>query len=330
MSIAAKLIVYNYYAQYNAVHKKYGESYNYYRIVQEYLTEAYVDGMSCIERDVNTLRNLKTGKCGFDDAVKIIDSQECIANLSRWYVSGKMEGMHSTVCAVLNQIDAILSVEARAQVGQHIWSLNDFENKINPDMLNCLQIILGRFEHFVRNGQLMRIANVFNPNFENVVGWWYNKFCVTTYVYRMLRDDDEILKSRLTKVVKQYVHLRDGFYVDEMYNCPRIINELYVRFCGIGKQHFNRHKTSCMYILFQYLRNETTQNEKDFICYRIIESFGKQCIDIYRDLKNLFDMLHVHAICDVDKNALMDLLCVDNEEIDVDCFYYVFESFLRK
>lgn len=85
-----------------------------------------------------------------------------------------------------------------------------------------------------------------------------------------------------------------------------------------------------MHILFQYLRGKTTQEEKSFPCYRVIKDFGRQCKDVYKNLKDVFDLLHAHSMSDKDKNSLMDLLCVmDCEEIDVDCFYYIFESFLN-
>ncbi|QCF61023.2 ac11 [Troides aeacus nucleopolyhedrovirus] len=334
MSLAAKLIIYNYYAKYNEVHDVYGESYHHYRIVQEYLSESYVNGMSCIQRDVTAMRLLKSGSCTFDEAVKMIDAGDCIESLSHWFSTSETMGIDDNVREVLEQIDALVPVSVRVQNGWQIFSLNNFEREISQDMLDCLQIILGRFECFMRNGKLLRIANVFNPN-KDVVGFWYNKFCVVTYVHRiMYRSVPAELVPRLSQAVKKFIRLRksdynDRLHVDESYNCPRVIAEIYGRFCGIGKEHFSKHKLSCMHILFQYLRGKTTLEEESFPCYSVIKDFGRQCKDVYKNLKDVFDLLHAHSMSDKDKNSLMDLLCVmDCEEIDVDCFYYIFESFL--
>ncbi|ABL75956.1 Mv-ORF4 peptide [Maruca vitrata nucleopolyhedrovirus] len=332
MSLAAKLIIYNYYAKYNAVHDVYGETYLHYRIVQEYLSESYIDGASCIERDMTAMRRLKSGNCTFDEALKMIDARDSIESLSRWFSTNETMGIDYSVCEVLEQIDAAVPVDVRVQNGRQIFSLNDFEREISQDTLNCLQIILGRFEYFMRNGKLLRLANVFNPH-NSTVGWWYNKFCVVTYMHRiMYRSVPAELLPRLSETVKKSLRDSKGDHDDlESFNCPRVIAEIYGRFCGIGKEHFSKHKLSCMHILFQYLRGKTTQEEKSFPCYKVIKNFGRQCKDVYENLKNVFDLLHAHCVSDKDKNALMDLLCVmDCEEIDIDCFYNIFESFIKK
>ena len=141
MSLAAKLIIYNYYAKYNEVHDVYGESYHHYRIVQEYLSESYVNGMSCIERDVTAMRRLKSGSCTFDEAVKMIDAGDSIKSLSHWFSTSETMGIDDNVREVLEQIDAVVPVSVRVQNGWQIFSLNNFEREISQDMLDCLQII---------------------------------------------------------------------------------------------------------------------------------------------------------------------------------------------
>ncbi|AGA16166.1 hypothetical protein [Thysanoplusia orichalcea nucleopolyhedrovirus] len=333
MSLAAKLIVYNYYGNYNAVHELHGEFHHEHRITQEYLTNSYTDGMSCIERDVIAVQRLKSGN-SFDDTIKIIndDASVSIKSLSRWFSFGETVGVNDDVCRVLDQIDAAIPVNVRAKAGQQIFFLDNFKDQIDCHISDCLQIILGRFEHFMRNGKLLRLANVFNPNKDAVVGWWYNKFCVLTYVHRIMNNSvpTELL-PRLSEAIKKFIFLNAKHQVDESDNCAHVITQIYGRFCGIGKEHFKQHKSSCMHILFQYMRDKITHKEEKFPCYKIIKDFGRQCKNVYKELKETIDHLHAYSVSDKDKNMLMDLLCVMNsEELDIDCFYFTFELFLNK
>lgn len=335
MSLSSKLIVYNYYANFFLPNSVYGESYQLYRIVQEYLTESYVNGESCIEREIMAVRQLKYKECSFEDVRKTIDARDTVTCLSHWFNVGQMEGIASDVCDVLKRIDVLVPVAKRAESGWQIYNLDKFVNCIPDNIFDSLQPILGRFEHTIRDGKLLHIANVLNPT-NNITGWWYNKFCVVTYIHRINNHTvPQKLTARLSEAVKKFIRLEENDYdgqlhIGESYNCSQVMTEIYGRFCGIGKEHFYKHKMSSVHILFQYLRDQITYDEKQFSCYSVIKDFGRQCKDVYKNLKNLIDSLYINCHTDKDKNALFDLLCLmDCEEIDVDCFYYI-KKFLNK
>nr|AXE72179.1 hypothetical protein [Anticarsia gemmatalis multiple nucleopolyhedrovirus] len=321
MSLCSQLLVYAYYGEYNMPHKRYGESYHLYRIVNEYLINSYVNETSCVRRDIETARRLNSGELSFDDARRQLDLEEIAKRLTTWYHTGEMKSFCSEIQSVLAEINCHAPLEMRAQTGASIFALNSLE--FPPNMTDSLQMLIGRFMHFVRGYALTHVANVFDPTVK-LNGWWYNKFCVLTYMYRIICGTVPAeLFTRLQNVVTKYIKPE----YDESNNALAIGN-VYGRFCGIGKDHFAQHKMRCVYILFQYMRGEVTYANERFPCFSVIKDFGRQCKETYRDIQLQVDILHSHAMTDKQKNALFDLLCCNNaSNIDVDSYDYIVKKF---
>ncbi|AOT85598.1 cyun140 [Cyclophragma undans nucleopolyhedrovirus] len=340
MSLASKLIVYNHFATFfsGTADPVYREHYQLYRIINEYLTQSYVNANSCVEREVAVARQLLLDECTFDDALKIIDAGNSVASLSRWYKEGGNKncavGIDSCVFEVLKEIDALVSVDRRSAAGWKIFSINQFF-PTTIDIADRLKPTLDRFVRLIRDrSDLMNIADALNPS-RPFSGWWYNKFCVITYIQKIATGTiSGGLAERLSAVVKKHLQLQDNTCDDSVIvrsNCPDNIAQIYGRFCGIGKEHFSHHKLSCLHILFQYLRNAITHKEQEHCCFRIIKDFGRHCQEIYNTpLKTLIDTIYIHSHTDKNKNALFDVLCATSgEELDIDCFYYVVENFIN-
>ncbi|ANF29774.1 ORF-126 [Catopsilia pomona nucleopolyhedrovirus] len=339
MSLAAKLIVYNYYASnYLVPHSVYGEYYQLYRIVREYLYTDGVASTSCIERDIDAAKRLikcdKNNSGYFDEALKsaTIDcGGDSADHLSQWYGTNEIaNNVSDSVRVVLQQLNALIPMNVR--IGKQIFHLDNFNNDEDVNAaVDSLHIILDQFLHTVRDGKLLRIANVLNAT---TPGWWYNKFCVMTYVHRVNAGNvpAELTMRLLSAITK--------FCTDncDQINSPHCIAELYGKFCGIGKEHFCKHKMSCVHVLFEYLRNGDDNNSgygrnclnDKFSCHTIVKDFAKQCRDAYVSLKNEIDSLYINSNSDTDKNVLFDVLCtLDSEEIDMNCYYYVIENFKK-
>ncbi|AJD09296.1 hypothetical protein [Condylorrhiza vestigialis mutiple nucleopolyhedrovirus] len=321
MSLCSQLLVYSYYGEYNMPHERYGKSYHLYRIVHEHITNTYVNKTSCVRRDIETARRLNNGEFSFDDARQQLDLEEIAKRLATWYHTGKIKGFCSEVESVLAEINRHAPLETRAQAGASIFALDSFE--FPPNITDSLQIIMGKFMHFVRGYALARVSNVFDPTIK-LDGWWYNKFCVLTYMYRIIRNTVPAeLTTRLQDVVTKYIKPE----YDESNNALAI-NNVYGRFCGIGKDHFVQHKMSSVYIFFRYMRGEMTHADERFSCFSVIKDFGRQCKETYTDLQLQIDTLYIYAMTDKQKNALFDLLCCNNaSDIDVDCYDYIVKKF---
>jgi hypothetical protein len=321
MSLCSELLVYAYYGAYNVPHERYGESYHLYRIVHEHLTNSYLNETSCVRRDIETARRLNSGKISFTEARQLLDLEEIATHLTMWYHTGKMKGLCLDVQNVLTEIDRHAPRETRAEAGASIFGLDIF--KFPPNITDSLQVILGQFMHFVRGYALAHVADVFDPTVK-LPGWWYNKFCVLTYMHRITRRSvPSEFSTRLRNVVTKYIKPEY-----DLSNNALAMSDVYGRFCDIGKDHFVQHKTRCMYIFFQYMRGEVTSEDERFPCFSVIEDFGRYCKKTYTDLKAQVDTLYVHATTDKQKNALFDLLCcVNGSDIDVDGYDYVVNNF---
>ena len=321
MSLCSQLLVYAYYGEYNMPHKRYGESYHLYRIVNEHITNSYVNETSCVRRDIETARRLNNGELSFDDARRQLDLQEIAKRLTSWYHTGKIKGFCSEVESVLAEINSHAPLEMRAQAGASIFALDSL--KFPPNMTDSLQIIMGKFMHFVRGYALAHVANVFDPTIK-LDGWWYNKFCVLTYMHRIAHDTMPAeLRTRLQNVVTKYIKPEY-----DASNNALAMGNVYGRFCGIGKDHFAQHKMNSVYIFFKYMRGEVTHEDERFSCFNVIKNFGRHCKETYTDLQLQVDTLYSHALTDKQKNALFDLLCCNNaSDIDVDCYDYIVKKF---
>ncbi|AKN80671.1 hypothetical protein [Perigonia lusca single nucleopolyhedrovirus] len=330
MSLSLKLIVYNYYDNYTICHKNYGESYQLYKIVNEYLAESSVDGVSCVRRDIETAHLFNAGKLTLDRARQQLDLGKTIASLSNWFRSNTIETDNVSyevrrVLDVLNEKYAPL--EKRKAAGSSIFDIDSFES-VPQDFTDNLSIIMDRFYNFVNTNRLLHVANVFDPAMNNVVGWWYNKFCVLTYMHRIAHNTvPKELSIRLKNVVIKHIRLTPNKYypsmmiADDRDNCATTMASVYGKFCGIGKEHFARHKTASLYVLFQCLRDNVTAADEQFPAYVVIKDFARQCRDTYRDLQLYADSLYINCVTDKQKNNLLDLLCCVNDSyIDVECY----------
>ncbi|UZE89806.1 hypothetical protein [Parapoynx stagnalis nucleopolyhedrovirus] len=336
MSLSCKLIVYNYYTNY------YNSDDNFHisRIIKEFVTNSYVDKKSCIEYDIWSAKQLMQQSLTFDNAVKHIDALDSIRALTEWFNRGTKTKINDVVCSVLCEIDSIIPLAERIKKGRSIYELDEISKPnevVLHEKVDRLCVILKCFVHHIFNSKLLYLSYVFNPS-SDTFGWWYNKFCVTTYIFKIVNHYDSIpqnIRNRLIKIIKEFVHCerQEGLVrIDKFSNCPEVLNNIYGRFCGIGKEDFNKHKVSCVYIFMQYLRDKVTDDERrNFECYEIIKDYGRQCKDVYTSNKDFIDTLFIHCDTDKYKNMLFDLLCVpDQEEIDVDCFYFIIEKFLNK
>nr|WUR10720.1 LdOrf-35 peptide [Calliteara abietis nucleopolyhedrovirus] len=349
MSLTSKLIVYNYYGTYNDVHDQFGESYHLHRIAQEYLTDSFVEHKSCIERDVETAQRLIDGECTFDEARRRLNdaAADTIKRLNAWYRSGATTGICNDVCRVLTKIDQCAPLEKRLGLGERIFNLDELTT-FPLDIANNLRVVIKRFFHFMRNNRsysyggddgddkynndyntLERVAKVFNPSLGTWTGWWYNKFCVMTYMHKITCGTvpDE-LTGRLTEAATKFIKLTgdNGSRVDRACNNPDVIAKVYGRFCGIAKEHFAHHKTSSVYMLFQYMRDENC-HYNPIGGYSPVRQLSVQCRQTYSELRPQIDYLYLNCATDKQKNAMFDLLCCANSpEIDVD-FNYIVENF---
>lgn len=322
MSLSSKLLVYAYYGAYNLPHEPYGESYHLYRIVNEYLTDSYVRNESCVRRDIETARRLNKGALCFDLARQLLDTNEVAARLNMWYRWGDSWGLCHDIQNVLACIDRYAPLGKRT--GANIFALDTIVD-IPCDVLDGLQGILGRFMHFVRLNRLERLANVFDPVIK-MDGWWYHKFCVLTYMHRIIKGSTPE-GPRLREAVIKFIPHDD----EEDGNCPSVMAQIYGRFCGIGKEHFAHHKMTSMHLLFQYMRNDVAPTDERHPCFSVIKDFGRQCKDTYADLSTHADALYIHATTDKQKNMLFDLLCcVNASDIDCNCYDYIVKKFYDK
>ncbi|AUR45158.1 hypothetical protein Spob127 [Spilosoma obliqua nucleopolyhedrosis virus] len=321
MSLSSKLLVYAFYGVYNAAHKNYGESYHLHRLVEEYVTNAYVCEASCVRRDIATARCLNYGGISFDDARQVLEIGEVATCLSAWYRCGDTSGLCTDLQRALTTIDRFVPLDKRVAKGGDIYALDAFVADISNDVVDNLQGIIGRFIHFARCSALEHVAEVFDPTIK-ADGWWYHKFCVLTYMHRMIAGSVPVeLTMRLQNSVTKYIRPNDEG------NCAPAIASVYGRFCGIGRYHFEHHKMTNTHLLFQYLRGEPANN-KDYPCY--IKDFGRHCKNTYADLKKHADTLYINATSDRKKNMLFDLLCcVNAEDIDTDCYDYIVNKFYK-
>nr|AFS52016.1 DekiORF139 [Dendrolimus kikuchii nucleopolyhedrovirus] len=341
MSLASKLIVYNHFATFfsGTADPVYREHYQLYRVVNEYLTQSYAaNASSCVERETAVARQLLLNECTFDAALKIIDAGNSIASLSRWYSEDSAAGIDSCVFEVLKEINASVSVDRRSAAGRRIFSIDQFFPTTTDIADRLKRPVLDRFLRLFRDDwtNLKSIADALNPS-QPFSGWWYNKFCVTTYIHRIANGAvPNALSGRLSAVAKAHIQLEENDYDGNMIvinasNCPDNIAQIYGRFCGIGKEHFSNHKMACVHILFQYLRGTITHQEQKHCCYKIIKEFGMHCREVYdTPLRTLLDTLYINSHTDKGKNALFDVLCATSgDELDIDFFYYVVEDFMN-
>nr|ABQ12367.1 unknown [Antheraea pernyi nucleopolyhedrovirus] len=331
MSLSCKLLVYAYYGAYSLPHKRYGESYHLYRIVQEHLSDSYVGGASCVRRDIETARRLSNGALGFEVARQLLDLRDTDTLLSTWYWTGHVSsGVCGDVQCVLAEIEQHAPLEKRvtmygkisgAVARPNIATLDLF-TEIPLELTDKLQVVIGRFLHFARCNELARVAHVFDPTLR-VAGWWYHKFCVLTYMHRITCGAVPELAPRLRAAVAKFIKPKD----DEG-NCALAMAEVYGRFCGIAREHFAHHKSLATYVLFQCMRNKITPSNERFQSFSVIKSFARHCKETYEDLQTQADTLYIYANTDRQKNAFFDLLCcVNASEIDADCYDYVVNNF---
>lgn len=304
----------------------------------EYLLNTYNDGKSCVEKDVEIAKKLKNGLCTFEEVRQFIDEDDCVLSLSNWFVTNSTLGINNALCKVLKGIDEIVPMNERVKIGNQIFHLDAFVKKIPEELLDSLKIIFDRFDNNKKLGldivnikKLLHIADVFNPACD-VKSVWYYKFCVTTYLQRLYLQADSIPNAeRLFQAAILLIKECKSNDDDEICN-NLVVNDLivktYGRFCGIGKEHFQKHKTLCVYLFFQYLRDhQITEQERRFACFDIIKNFGRHCKNVYIDLIHLIDVLYLNSCNDEKKNSLFELMCVPlGEDIDVDCFYYVIDK----
>nr|UIX56266.1 HycuOrf-141 hypothetical protein [Hyphantria cunea nucleopolyhedrovirus]UIX56412.1 HycuOrf-141 hypothetical protein [Hyphantria cunea nucleopolyhedrovirus] len=325
MSLSSKLLVYAFYGVYNAVHKNYGESYHLYRLANEYITNVYVCGASCVRRDIATARCLNHGGISFDDARQLLEIGEVAACLSAWYRCGDTTGLCTDLQRALAVIDCFVPLAKRvARSDTNIYALDAFVADIPNDVVDSLQSIIGRFIHFARCSELEHVAEVFDPTIK-ADGWWYHKFCVLTYMAQMIAGSVPAeLTMRLQNSVTKYIRPNDEG------NCAPAMASVYGRFCGIGRDHFEHHKMTSTYLLFQYMRGEPASNYPGYI-----KDFGRHCKSTYGDVGKHADTLYINATSDRKKNMLFDLLCcVNAADIDADCYDYIvtkfYENFVNK
>ncbi|AAC59010.1 unknown [Orgyia pseudotsugata multiple nucleopolyhedrovirus] len=321
MSLSSKLLVYAYYGSYNLPHDRYGESYHLYRIVHEHLTNTYVSNASCVRRDIATARCLNSGHLCFDVARQLLDVSEVAARLSAWFRCGDATGLCADMQRALADIDRHAPLARRVGRRANIFALDAIAD-IPSDVTNNLQGIIGRFMHFPRCSGLARVADVFDPDIR-ADGWWYHKFCVLTYMHLVACGAVPAgSATRLRDAVAKHIGPNDEG------NCAPAIAAVYGRFCAIGREHFAHHKTACMHILFQFMRNDLTPADERHPCFGVIKDFGRQCKDTYTDLRTHADALYIHGTTDRQKNALFDLLCcVNASDIDADCYDCVVNKF---
>ncbi|AGR57179.1 hypothetical protein [Choristoneura rosaceana nucleopolyhedrovirus] len=322
MSLSSKLLVYAYYGGYNLLHERYNGSYHLYRIVNEYLTDTYVNGTSCVRRDIATARCLNSGEFCFDQARRLLDLSEVADRLAAWYRCGNATGLCDDVKRALANIDRYAPLEKRvSKGGANIFALDSIPD-IPSDVLDDLQHIINDFMEFVYYNALERVANVFDPTIK-ADGWWYYKFCVVTYMHRITTGAVPAeLMMRLRNAVIKFVKPGDES------NFAPAMTYVYGRFSGIGREHFSRHKMSSMHILFQYMRNDVTSADERHPSFNVIKNFGRQCRETYTDLRAHADALYIHATTDRQKNALFELLCCSHaSDIDVDCYDYIVDNF---
>lgn len=316
MSLASKLIVYAYYGGCNLPHERYGESYHLYRIVNEYLTDNYVNNASCVRRDIAVARCLINGALSFDCARQLLDVSEVATRLMMWYRIGDSTGLCSEVQHTLSKINCYAPLEKRH--GVNIFAL-DKVTEIPSDVVSNLQTV-AQFLHFAHTSGIESVADVFDPEIQ-ANGWWYHKFCVLTYMYRIVKGAvPDNLVTRLSTVVTKFIRPYEG-------NNAQTIANVYGRFCGIARDHFAHHKKSSVHILFQYMRGDLALSDERHPSFNVIKDFGRHCKDTYTDLRMEFEVLLCDST-DQQKNKLFELLCrVNAQDIDVDCYNYIVKKF---
>ncbi|ACO53572.1 unknown [Euproctis pseudoconspersa nucleopolyhedrovirus] len=336
MSLTSKLIVCDFFYNFYNVHHVYGEYYQLFRIADEHLTQSHVGNLSCIEREALAARRLLANEISPDDAAECIDAVKSVEKLTNWFSCGYYsDDLDSKLISILKHIDNVLPLEIRNKKGRQIFFLDQFRNEIDDKTNICEKIndlLKTKVYNFIIHmctEKLTLVAATFRcvDDVGGGEGWWYNKFCVLTYIKRISvgiqkKKHKSLVDDRLINVVRQTI---DEF--GERYNCPKAVAILYGKFCGIGKNHFKVHRSASAYVLFNYLRDTAGRDDEKFECYNTIVDFGKHIKDAYVCLKNCVDALYINSDTDSRKNAVFDLMCVMNDaELDIDCFWYIMES----
>ncbi|AAK85572.1 hypothetical protein [Epiphyas postvittana nucleopolyhedrovirus] len=318
MSLSSKLLVYDYYGNSMCgVNEQYGASYHLYKIVDEHITNSYVGDVPWMHREIDTARQILSGALCVNDACHMLDLDNTKERLATWYKCGNTKGVCHEVYVVLKAIDALVPIDKRS--GGQFVDVDTFDT-ILLNITNKLPEVLHQYLRFVYYQKLEHVTDVFNPK-SDTVGWWYNKFCVLTYMYRIINKSVPAeLLTRLQKAVVEYIQPNAG----DKYNCAEVMANVYGRFCGIGKQHFAEHKTANMHIMFKSMRGQTTMVDERYKSFSVIKDFSRHCKETYLDLKSHVDSLYINCTTDKQKNAMFDLLCCQSEQdLDVDCYDYI-------
>jgi hypothetical protein len=332
MLLACKLIIYNYFANYYTD----DENYHIGKIIREYENNSYVNGESFIELDILCAKKLIKHTLSFDEALKTIDASESAAALSQWYKKGTKEKINGVLDKLLDFMEQLPFSGKKVEGEDSIFALDALLSHHNDELnskMDELCVILTHFVNHCMTRKLLKLSYVFNPA-NQTHGWWYDKFCVTTYVFKIVKCAKAVpqtIRNRVLKVAKDFIKSDDDMPLQPVQKHPEALRNIYVRFCGIGKEHFNKHKMVCVNMFMKYLRDKVTDEEKiKFDCYEIIEDYGRLCKDVYVSNREFIDSFYLRCHSDKEKNLLFHLLCVpDEDEIDINCFYYVFDKLIN-